>query len=174
MSNIEQAQDRKPRPSIRRFAGIVAVFVLLGPPAGGLAVAVWLAAVTASSDLVVGGMSGSLRVFSGAALVGAAFGLPLSYVAGLIPASVIGLATAAWDARKGAISLVVALGGALALGLLAVLRVGNPISVSEGERIGQISLLLAHLAAAGLCWLVVRAIFGRRPASNTTKRGKDQ
>lgn len=174
MTDMRQVQDSKPQPSIRRFAGIVAVFAVLGPPVGGLAISILLATLAASSDLAIDGWMARTRMFSGMLLLGTAFGLPLSYIVGGVPALLIGVATAAWDTRKGVISLHVALGGALALGGLAALRQGDPAWASEGERIAQLAMLLAHLTAAGLCWLVARVIFGRPAVSSRSGMGENQ
>ena len=65
-------------------------------------------------------------------------------------------------------------GAALVLGVLAALRSAGLVSASEGERAAQIAILLAHLAAAGLCWFLARAIFGRPAVSNTSEMGKNQ
>jgi hypothetical protein len=67
-------------------------------------------------------------------LLGIVFGLPISYIVGTAPAALVGLAIAAWDARTGNISLYVALGAALVLGVLAALRSAGLVSASEGER----------------------------------------
>lgn len=174
MTDVQQAQTSKPRPSIGRFAGIVALFAVLGPPVGGLVVSALLASLTASSDLAVDGGTERARLFSGMMMLGVVFGLPLSYIVGGVSALLIGAATAAWDARKGTISPYVALGCALVLGGLAALRQGDPAWASEGERIAQLAMLLAHLAAAGLCWLVARTIFGRPAMPSTPGTGGNQ
>lgn len=174
MTDIEQVQDRKPQPSIGRFAGIVAVFVVFGPPVGALAVTLLLAALGLSSGFAADGWLDQGRFALGVMLLGLVFGLPISYLVGAAPAVLVGLTTAAWDARRGSISLHVALGAALALGVLAALQPASLISASEGERVAQVAIPLAHLAAAGLCWRLARAIFGRPAGSCASGMGKNQ
>lgn len=174
MTDIGQVQDSKPQPSIGRFVGIVAVFVALGPPVGALAVMLLLAALGLGSGLAADGWLDQGRFAVGVMLLGLVFGLPISYIVGGVPAALVGLAIAAWDARTGSISLYVALGTALVLGVLAASRASGLVSASEGERAAQIAILLAHLAAAGLCWFLARAIFGRPAVSNTSGMGKNQ
>lgn len=174
MTDIGQVQDSKPKPSVGRFVGIVAVFVALGPPVGALGVTLLLAGLGFGSGLAADGWLDQGRFAVGVMLLGIVFGLPISYTVGTAPAALVGLAIAAWDARTGNISLYVALGAALLLGVLAALRSAGPVSASEGERGAQIAILLAHLAAAGLCWLLARAIFGRPAVSNTSEMGKIQ
>jgi hypothetical protein len=174
MTDIGQVEDRKPQPSIRRFAGIIAVFVVFGPPVGALAVTLLLAALGLSSGLAAEGWLDQGRFAVGVMLLGLVFGLPISYIVGAVPAALVGLATAAWDARTGSISLYVALGAALALGVLAALRPASLISASEGESAAQVAIPLAHLSAAGLCWLLARTIFGRPEVSSTSGMGKNQ
>ena len=174
MTDIGQVEDRKPQPSIRRFAGIIAVFVVFGPPVGALAVTLLLAALGLSSGLAAEGWLDQGRFALGVVLLGLVFGLPISYLVGAAPAALVGLTTAAWDARTGSISLNVARGAALALGVSAALRPASLISASEGERVAQVAIPLAHLAAAGLCWLLARTIFGRPEVSSTSGMGKNQ
>lgn len=174
MTDIGQVQDSKPKPYVGRFVGIVAVFVALGPPVGALAVTLLLAGLGLGSGLAADGWLDQGRFAVGVMLLGIVFGLPISYIVGTAPAALVGLAIAAWDARTGNISLYVALGAALVLGVLAALRSAGLVSASEGERAAQIAILLAHLAAAGLCWFLARAIFGRPAVSNTSEMGKNQ
>lgn len=174
MTDIGQVQDSKPKPSVGRFVGIVAVFVALGPPVGALAVTLLLAGLGLGSGLAADGWLDQGRFAVGVMLLGIVFGLPISYIVGTAPAALVGLAIAAWDARTGNISLYVALGAALVLGVLAALRSAGLVFASEGERAAQIAILLAHMAAAGLCWLLARAIFSRPAVSNTSGMGKNQ
>ena len=159
MNEIRHDSHVRVRPSAGRFVGIVAVFTLLGPPVGAIVVTGLLSILASFSELSVDGWQERTRMFSGMMLLGIVFGLPLSYLAGGISALMTGLATAFWDARKGVISLPVAMGGGLVLGLLAASRQGDLLSASEGEGVAQIAMLLAHLAAAAVCYLVARAIF---------------
>mgnify|MGYP001192841389 CR=1 FL=1 len=172
MTDIGQVQDSKPQPSIGRFVGIVAVFVALGPPVGALAVTLLLAVLGLDSGLAADGWLDQGRFAVGVMLLGLVFGLPISYMVGAAPAALVGLAIAAWDARTGRISLYVALGTALLLGVLAASRASGLVSASEGERAAQIAILLAHLAAAGLCWLLARTIFRGPDRSNISRQGE--
>jgi len=174
MKTIEDVQNNKRQSPGSRFIGIVAVFVGIGPPVGALAVTLLLAALGLGSGQGAGAWADQGRLVAGAMLLGLVFGIPLSYIVGAVPAAMIGLATAAWDANKGRVPVHVPLGAALALGVLAAGRLDHLAPSTDGERAAQIAILLAHLAAAGLCWLLARAIFGRPAVSNTSGMGKNQ
>src|SRR5690606_18673814 len=171
MKTIEDVQNSKRQSSGSRFIGIVAVFVGIGPPVGALAVTLLLAALGLGSGQGAGAWADQGRLVAGAMLLGLVFGIPLSYIVGAVPAAMIGLATAAWDANKGRVPFYVPLGAALVLGVLAAGRLGRLVSSADGERAAQIAVLLAHLAATCLCWLVVRAAFIRPSTSNMTRSG---
>lgn len=171
MTNIEDVQNSKRQSSGSRFIGIVAVFVVIGPPVGALAVTLLLAALSLGSGHAADGWADQGRFVVGAMLLGLVFGIPISYIVGAVPAALTGLATAAWDANKGRVPFYVPLGAALVLGVLAAGRLGRLVSAGDGERTAQIAVLLAHLAAACLCLLVVRAVFIRPSTSNMTRSG---
>jgi hypothetical protein len=160
MTDIQQAQDSKPQPSAGRFTGIVAIFALLGPPIGGLTVAVCFGVMAANSGLVATTWVEALRAFAMTTIFTAVFGLPLSYIVGIGPAAGTGVAVAAWDMRRGVISWLVALGASIVFGTLAILRADEIISTDEGVRFAQIAIALAHLVSAVACWAIARAIFG--------------
>jgi hypothetical protein len=77
---IQVASDPQHRPSPRRFAGIVAVFALLGPPFGALTFMLLLL----GASLVSGGQgdAGIARLIAGTLLLGVVFALALSYLVG--------------------------------------------------------------------------------------------
>lgn len=155
---IQVASDPQHRPSPRRFAGIVAVFALLGPPFGALAFMLLLLGVS----LVSGGQgdTGIARLIAGTLLLGVVFALPLSYLVGGLPALVLGLCAALWDAGNREISVRFCLCVGLVLGALAVSRSASLSGASGGEGFAVIALLLAHLVGAGACGAVARSLFG--------------
>lgn len=174
MTTIEDVQKRKRQSPGSRFIGIVAVFLVIGPPVGALAVTLLLAALGLGSGQGAGGWADQGRLVVGAILLGLVFGIPISYIVGAVPAAMIGLATAAWDARKGRVPFHVPLGAALVLGVLAAGRLNHLVLSAGGERAAQVAVLLAHLAAACLCWLMARAIFAKPSTSTVTGSGGKQ
>lgn len=130
MTNIEDVQNSKRQSSGSRFIGIVAVFVVIGPPVGALAVTLLLAALSLGSGHAADGWADQGRFVVGAMLLGLVFGIPISYIVGAVPAALIGLATAAWDANKGRVPFYVPLGAALVLGVLAAGRLGRWVASS--------------------------------------------
>jgi len=174
MTDVGQIRGGSPQRSIGRFAGIVVVFVVVGPPVGALAVTLLLAAMGLTTGLAADGWLDQGRFAVGVMLLGLVFGLPISYTVGTVPAALVGFATAVWDARTGSISPYVALGAALVLGVLAASRASGLVSAPEGERAAQIAIPLVHMAAAWLCWLLARAIFDRPTVSSTSGMEKNQ
>lgn len=166
MSDSQRTGNVQRRLSLSRVAGVVAAFVLAGPPIGGLAATTLFAASIASSESVGAGSSGGglgawVAAFLATMKLGLAYGLPLSYLFGAAPAVLVGLATALWDARTGAISATVALGGALLLGGIVALAQADPSLPAKGGLIAPAAILLAHLSGAAVGWLLARAVFDR-------------
>lgn len=145
-----------------RFLGIVTLFALPGPPMGGMAVSAYLGFLAAASHLADHGWTDATEVFLTATLFSTVFGFSLAYIIGIVPAVGVGLAVAIWDMRKGLISWRVAIGAALVWWLLIAVRAGEIMEADEGTRKWQISMLLAHLVATGVCWWTARTIFGPR------------
>lgn len=160
MTNKDDMTGARPGKSAGRFFGIVAVFALLGPLIGGLVVSAYLGFLAATPQIAQSWMDAA-GVFLTTTLFGTMFGLPIAYAVGIAPAVWVGLAVAIWDWRKGLISWRIAIGAALVSWLLVAMRAGDIIETDEGTRIWQISILLAHLVATGLCWWLARTIFGR-------------
>ncbi len=166
MTNKDDMTGARPGKSTGRFIGIVALFALLGPLIGGLVVSAYLGFLAATPQLASHGWAYAVMVFLTATSFGMMFGLPIAYALGIVPAVWVGLAVAIWNWRKGLISWRVAIGAALVSWLLVAMRAGDIIETDEGTRIWQISILLAHLVATGLCWWLARTIFGRPVRSN--------
>lgn len=161
MTDKDGAMGARPGKSTGRFFGIVALFALLGPLIGGLVVSAYLGFLAATSQLATQGWAEAVTVFVTGTLFGTLFGLPIAYAVGIVPAVWVGLAVAIWDWRKRLISWRIAILAALVSWLLIAMRAGDIIETDEGTRIWQISILLAHLVATGLCWWLARTIFGR-------------
>lgn len=154
----------RPLPGNSRLFAIVAVFALLGPALGGLAVSASLAAFAALPMLADARWLAAGRTFLTVTLFGTAFGLPIAYVVGLLPAAAVGLAVALWDRRTGRLSWPIAAGASLLPWLFIALRTGGDIVTDdEGTQVAQLALLVGHLAAAIACWWLARAILGRSP-----------
>jgi hypothetical protein len=130
-----------------RVAAVVLVFVLLGPPVGG--VTFMLAAV------VVGlGSAADLQGLSWVLMFALIYAVPLSYLAGTIPAVIAGLLMGIRQAYFGPATWPYAVG----IGLI----VGFGMLYLSGQRLGPgadapVPILLATcLVPTLVCWLVVR------------------
>jgi len=141
----------------KRFLGIVAVFALLGPAVGTLSVSMVLAMAALSAGLAEAGLLAQGKIVLGSLLLGSVFGLPLAYLIGAVPAAAVGLAVALWERWRGSLPLGVPLGLALVLGLLAASRAGG-FGTTDPAPAAPLGLLIAYLAGALVCWLVVRSM----------------
>ncbi|HKL68593.1 hypothetical protein [Salibaculum sp.] len=146
------------RPGGGRFAGIAALYALLGPLLGAIGAVALLVLIAFVTELGVA-QDGSI----GAALwpgflITLAAGLPLAYGFGLVSGIAVGLAVALHDRRRGGISWRVALGAAFVLwavmSALAALVIPD-----ESFLTWLILLLLVHVLAAGGCTWLARRVF---------------
>lgn len=150
--------ETRPKASTGRLFGIVAVFALIDPPIGGIVLSACLAFLAATPQLMAYRWAVAGYTFLIGTLCGTTFGLPIAYVIGTLPAAGVGLVVAMWDRRKGVISWRIAIGAALVPSVFVALRAGDIVGADEGTRIWQITMLLAHLAAAVACGWLARAI----------------
>jgi hypothetical protein len=149
-----------PKPSLRRC---LLIFGFLGPPTG------WLIAFL---QLVLGRLEFSLRgiaeLFVGFATT-SVVGIPLSYVLGVLPATLTGLAY--WGIRRhqnvaGSLFLTGAMGARVALLAAAIVLVGGSAYIDEELREWPYYLLPGAVAAI-TCGLLSDA--GRSRTSATPR-----
>jgi len=160
MTMINGTTGEKPEKSNGRLFGIVAVFALAGPPIGGLVLSAFLAFLAATPHLTTSSWADAGTTFMTGTLFGALFGLPIAYFIGILPAALVGLAVAIWDSRKGLVSWRIAVCASLVPWLFIAMRAGDIIDADDGTQIWQISILLASVAAALVCWWLARSFFG--------------
>lgn len=168
MDKVAEA-DAKPEKSFGRFIGILAIFALIGPILGAAAVSAYLGFEVAGSDLMTGKWDEAAKLILLSISFGTLFAWPIAYFIGILPAIGVGLAVALWDMRGGMISWRVAFAVALISWLLFMTSEGSFVEASEGIRTWQISLLLAHLTSAGVCWAIARAVFRRAAAPEVSE-----
>ncbi|WP_373490602.1 hypothetical protein [Parasphingorhabdus sp.] len=161
MKSNSRTAFAKREKSIGRFLGISALFTLLGPPIGELVVSICLGFLAATPQLGARDWMEAINAFLTVTFFGAIFGLPIAYFVGSLPATGVGLAVALWERHKGLISWRVTLSATLVSWLFFAIRAGGLIETDDGTRVWQISLLLGHLAAAGVCWWSARRFLGR-------------
>jgi hypothetical protein len=132
---------------IMRVLGIVMVFVLLGPPVGGITFMLTAALIGLGSGADLAGLTW-------VALFAVIYAVPLSYFAGTVPAAIAGLLLGIRQAYFGPATWPYAVG----VGLL----IGFGLLYMSGQRIGPdadapVPVLLATcLVPTLVCWLVVR------------------
>ena len=151
----EPGQDRRHHRSWKRFAGIVALFALMGPLIG--AIIPFFLSLGELPDLM---QIGSATKAFGFIL---AFAVVIAYALGAPQALLTGLVTAFWYRRTGAISLwgaslcaLAALG--LRLGIVGLPHFGGrePLSL---DTVDYLWLVLGHLMAALACAWLARRLF---------------
>ena len=148
-----------------RVAGVMLVFVLVGPPVDGI---VFMPAVALVG--LGGGTDGSTMMLF--AIFGMIYAMPLSYFIGWGPAALTGAFIGAWLAFYGPMDGGAALLTGLMSGLLMVGASGGDIA-SLLEKAGDergFPTIAACLAATMVCWAIVQtwampshAIFGKMP-----------
>ncbi|WP_157970219.1 hypothetical protein [Pelagibacterium sediminicola] len=160
MSNSDAvaAHGRPHLPTWRRFAGIVALYVLLGPLMGAVGVN-GIFTVYAVSTGIVSGSSGDIaRLFWGGMVVGTMVFAIGAYAFGSVSALAVGLAVALGDRRLFGVSWRRALRSAFVMWLLSVIVVLTVVP-PEGQVQWIGGLLVAHLFAAAACTWIARRIF---------------
>ena len=151
-------------PGWGRFAGIAALYALLGPLVGAIGAVGLLVLIAAVTDLGAGQENAVGALLGPGFLITLAAGLPLAYSFGLVSSIAVGLAVALRDRRMGGISWRTALGAALALwGAMSALAA---LVIPDGSFLTWLVMLLAaHLLAAMICtWVAQRLFSARVPA----------
>lgn len=126
--------------------GIVATFVLVGPPVGALVFALIVTLFT----MIEGDDIGMLFVYGALAF------LPLAWLVGGLQAAAVGLATAAFAWRRGSAPAAVPAVAALVVGAFAASRNHEQWDVTA-------VLVAVHVLAALACWALLRLAPGRPP-----------
>ena len=147
------------RPGWGRFAGIAALYALLGPLVGAIGAVGLLVLIASVTGLAAGrpGPSGE-AVWSGF-LITLVAGLPMAYSFGLVSSSAVGVAVALRDRRRGGISWRMALGAAAVLWIFMSALATLVIS-GDSFLTWLVTLLAAHVLAAMVCTWVARRLFG--------------
>jgi hypothetical protein len=140
---------------IAMIAKVLAIFVVIGPPAGAFAFFVGL-------SFYVFMQSGDVAGLLWIPLFGIIYAVPLSYLIGAIPAALAGLmvgVAAVFQFRPG---LLFSAATGLAIGLGLVYAGGRPILVTTPENasdtISAVLLVGTCLAATLICCALARAV----------------
>lgn len=148
--------------SWRRFAGIMAIFVLLGPVAGALGVNILFALMAVGQEIMTQGfnLSEVLRLLIGGIVVGTIVSAIVAYSFGIFSAVGVGLTVALGDRRN--------LGVSWKLGLIAAILfwvllsgVASTFVPAQGLQAWIAALLIGHVLAALVCIGLARKIFGK-------------
>ncbi len=160
MSNSEAVagQGRPHLHSWKRFAGIIALYGLLGPLIGAIGVNGLFTVYVVGVEVTNGKFGDIARLFWGGIVVGTIVSGIIAYTFGIVSAAGVGLVAALRDRRKGGIAWRVALLAALAFWLLTSLA-ATAVVPPQGlvQWIG--ALLAAHVLAAAVCTWIARRIF---------------
>jgi len=144
-------------PSWGRFAGIVALYALVGPFIGALGVNILFTIMAIAGEVARGNFDDLGRLLVGGMVIGMIFSTILAYALGSVSAIAVGLAVAVGDRREGAISLRRALVAAFVFWLATTAII---VFAPPDGRVQWISaMLVAHLFAAAVCTWVARRIF---------------
>lgn len=153
------AHGRPHLPSWTRFAGIVALYVLLGPLMGAVGVNAVFAVYAVGVEIADGSFDDITRLFWGGIVMGTMLFAIGAYAFGSVSAVAVGLAVALRDRRIFGVSWRRAFISAFVMWLLmsaiAILTVVPP----EGQVQWIGSLLIAHLFAATICTWIARRVF---------------
>ena len=145
-------------PSWARFAGIIALYGLLGPLVGAVGVNALFTVLAIGGEVAKGDFGDIGRLLVGGMVVGTIISLIIAYTFGIASAAAVGLAVAFRDWRDGGISWRVALMSSLVVWSLTA--VASTAVVPPGGRLQWIgALLIAHLLAAAICTWIARRLF---------------
>ena len=161
MNTQSQTVAGRPRPGSQswgRFAGIVAIYALLGPLVGAIGVTGLFTVYAVGVEIAIGNFDDIARRFVGGMLVGTIVSGIIAYAFGIVSAAGVGLVVALRDRRKGGISWKVSFVAALAFWLLTSLA-ATAVVPPQGlvQWIG--ALLAAHVLATAACTWIARRIF---------------
>jgi hypothetical protein len=129
-----------------RAAGIVLVFVLIGPPVGGLVFMISTALVGLGRDADVAGLTW-------VALFALIYAVPLSYFAGVVPAAAAGLLVGIRQAFFGPANWIYAVCVGLAIGAAMLVLSGQHLFDNDAP---MAIILATCLVPTLVCWLIVR------------------
>lgn len=160
--SAQQSQSLSPAsPSWGRFAGIVLLFMLLGPLVGAVGVNIVLSLMASVNEAVHGNYSDIAKVLAGGIVIGSIVSAFIAYSFGIVSAAGVGIAAAIGDRRKRGVSWTIVLVSATVFWLvMAVLA--TTVVPPEGVVQWVAGLLVAHLLAAVICGALARRLFGAR------------
>lgn len=146
------------RPSWKRFAGIIALYVLLGPLMGAVGANALFTVYAMGVEIANGNFGDIARLFWGGIVVGTMISAIIAYAFGIVSAAGVGLVVAFHDRRKDGISWRASSIAALAFWLLTSLA-ATAVVPPQGllQWIG--ALLTAHVLAAAVCTWIARWVF---------------
>jgi hypothetical protein len=153
------SQNRKPRNSWSRAFGLAFVFVVFGPPIGGLVF--WVSGCLV--ELPISKL--------GSTIFEALFFIPFTYSAGFWPAAVAGALLALAYSQFARVGLVTALGIGILVGLGFMAVNGGdsvPLPGDPGQRTmpaHPVVILLANALPTLVLWFVTRNWFGQTTQS---------
>ena len=152
------ADSRPPARSWGRFAGIVALYAIVGPLMGALGLNALLAVLAVAEEVSRGNFDDIARLLVGGMVVGTIISAIIAYAFGIVSAAGVGLMVALRDRRRGGISWRTALIAALAFwGLMSL--AAAVVVPPQGLAQWIAALLAAHLLAAAACTWIARRIF---------------
>lgn len=174
MKTQSQTVVGRPRPGSQswgRFAGIVAIYALLGPFLGAFAVSGFLTVHAVGIEIANGNFDDIARLFWGGIVVGTIVSAIIAYAFGIVSAAGVGFVAAFRDQRKGGISWRASFVAALVFWLLTSLA-ATAVVPPQGlvQWIG--ALLAAHVLAAAGCTWIARQIFTITPVNSESRGGR--
>lgn len=145
-----------------RFAGIMAIFVLLGPLAGALGVNILFALIAVGQEIATQGFNFSeiLRLLVGGIVIGTIVSAIVAYSFGIFSAIGVGLTVALGDRRNLGVSWKLSLIAAFLFWIL-LSGVASTFVPAQGLSAWIAALLIGHLLAALVCTGLARRIFGK-------------
>ncbi|MFB9151275.1 hypothetical protein [Roseovarius ramblicola] len=150
------------RQGWRRFAGLVALYAVLGPLLGAVCVVLLFVALSVITEVAQGRFEAIGALLGRGLLLTLVAGLPIAYSFGAVSSVAVGLIVALSDRRDGGISWRVALGGAVvSWGVAAVLAA--LVVPPDGFLVWLAGLFAAHVVAAWLCTWLAHLVFGKHP-----------
>lgn len=142
---------------------ILGVFVLLGPPVGALTFFVGMGVYGASQTGDIAGMWWL-------SLFGLIYGVPLSYLMGVVPAAAAGLILGATAVLYRPPGFLFSMVTGVAVGLGLVYSGGRAVTLQSDETatdyVPVVLLITTCLVATVVCWAVARCVFGKPLASS--------
>lgn len=156
------APDTPPRQTWGRFAGILALFALVGPFLGAVGAVLMFVAMAVVTDLMQGRLDNLAGLMGRGLLTTLVAGLPIAYSFGAVSSVAVGLVVALRDRWRGGITWRAGLGSAVAMWALMA-GLAALVIPADGFLLWLAGLFVAHVVAAGLCTWLARRILGCRP-----------